>query len=156
MSAEKFSYSLVLNLPRASVWNGLFDVEVMRRCIPDCEELELVSDRQLRATVKYKIGPITRRFRSSFTITDIVPGQLVRFRRGGLTPYQGMGAFNGEARLSDEGAGTRIDASIDLEAPGAVIRLIRMLYLSNPGQASGRFAAKFEQAVRDVFGQSQV
>lgn len=155
MAIERFSRTLVMSLPRASVWNGLFDIEVMRRCIPDCEDLELVNDRQLRLTVKYKIGPISRRFRSSVTITEIVPGELVRFRRGGLVPLQGMGAFTGEARLSDEGAGTRIEAFIDLEAPGAVVRLVRMLYLSDPEEASVRFGQRFERAVLEVFGQPQ-
>ena len=153
MAEHSIATSVNFNLPRSAVWNGIFDIEVMRRCIPGCEELELVNERQLRVTVKYKIGPITRRFRTSVTITDIVPGEFVRFRRGGLEPFRGSGAFSGEARFQDNGSGTRADATITIDAPTAVVKVIKMIYFANPETASRGFVTDFEKAVHEVAGQ---
>ena len=51
--------------PPAAVWAGLNDADILRACIPGCEELEKTSDTDFRAVVKAKIGPVSARSRIS-------------------------------------------------------------------------------------------
>ena len=47
---------------REKVWDALNDPDVLRQCIPGCEELEKTSDTEFTAKVKTKIGPVSARF----------------------------------------------------------------------------------------------
>ena len=44
--------------PRQDVWDALNDPEVLKLCIPGCEELEKVSDTQFSAKVMVKVGAV--------------------------------------------------------------------------------------------------
>ena len=44
---------------REAVWAKLNDPEVLKACIPGCEELEKTEDNGFRATAKMKVGPVS-------------------------------------------------------------------------------------------------
>ena len=48
---------------REAVWAKLNDPEVLKACIPGCEELERTEDNGFRATAKMKVGPVSARFK---------------------------------------------------------------------------------------------
>jgi uncharacterized protein len=58
---------------REAVWSKLNDPDVLRACIPGCEELEKTSDNEFRATTKMKIGPVSARFKGRVTLSDFDP-----------------------------------------------------------------------------------
>ena len=62
-----------LPLPRQTVWNGLNDPEILRQCIPGCEELVKASDTEMSAKVGLKIGPMTAKFTGKVTLSDLDP-----------------------------------------------------------------------------------
>src|SRR5205809_6536666 len=48
-----------LAAPREVVWTKLNDPEVLKVCIPGCEELEKTDDTNFRAVAKMKVGPVS-------------------------------------------------------------------------------------------------
>ena len=64
-----------LAAPRDVVWAKLNDAEVLKACIPGCEELEKTSDTEFRAVAKMKVGPVSARFKGRVTLSDIDPPQ---------------------------------------------------------------------------------
>jgi uncharacterized protein len=52
-----------LAAPREAVWAKLNDPEVLKVCIPGCEELEKTEDNGFRAVAKMKVGPVSARFK---------------------------------------------------------------------------------------------
>ena len=48
--------------PREAVWRALNDPEILRQCIPGCEEIEKLSDTEMTAKVTAKVGPVKARF----------------------------------------------------------------------------------------------
>ena len=67
--------SVTIPTDRATVWKALNDPQVLQQCLPGCEELEKVSDTELRAKVLLKIGPIKARFAGDVTLSDLDPPQ---------------------------------------------------------------------------------
>ena len=65
----KDSYELPLSKER--VWAALNDEEFLKKSIPWCEKLERLSETELAAVVKLKIGPMSTRFTGSVTLSDI-------------------------------------------------------------------------------------
>ncbi|MBS0243471.1 MAG: carbon monoxide dehydrogenase subunit G [Proteobacteria bacterium] len=57
--------------PRDVVWAALNDPEVLKRCIPGCQELEQKSPTDLAAKVRLKIGPISATFAGEVTLTNL-------------------------------------------------------------------------------------
>ena len=49
-----------LAAPREAVWAKLNDPEVLKTCIPGCEELERTEDNGFRAVAKMKVGEFER------------------------------------------------------------------------------------------------
>src|SRR6478752_6690990 len=58
---------------REAVWAKLNDPEVLKACIPGCEELEKTDDGGFRATAKMKVGPVSARFKGKVTLSDLDP-----------------------------------------------------------------------------------
>src|SRR5262245_50456303 len=62
-----------LAAPREAVWAKLNDPEVLKLCIPGCEELERTEDTGYRAVAKMKVGPVSARFKGKVTLSDLDP-----------------------------------------------------------------------------------
>ena len=54
-----------LAAPREAVWAKLNDPEVLKTCIPGCEELEKTDENGFRAVAKMKVGPVSARFKGT-------------------------------------------------------------------------------------------
>ncbi len=60
-----------LPAPREAVWAKLNDPEVLKACIPGCEELEKTDDYGFRAVAKMKVGPVSARFKGKVTLSGM-------------------------------------------------------------------------------------
>ncbi|MCB1493265.1 MAG: carbon monoxide dehydrogenase subunit G, partial [Rhodobiaceae bacterium] len=54
--------------PRETVYAALNDPEILKQCIPGCEELIKHSDNELEAKVVLKIGPVKAKFGGNVTL----------------------------------------------------------------------------------------
>ena len=63
-----------IEAPLDTVWQGLNDVGILRRCIPGCEALEKLSDTNMTATVVLRIGPIKATFEGMRLLAAQRPG----------------------------------------------------------------------------------
>ena len=59
--------------PREKVWAALNDPEILKICIPGCEELNKDSETELSAKVSTKVGPVSAKFTGKVTLSDINP-----------------------------------------------------------------------------------
>jgi len=58
---------LTIPARREEVYRALNDVNVLKACIPGCEELEWGGENQLLAKVTLKIGPVKARLEESLS-----------------------------------------------------------------------------------------
>jgi carbon monoxide dehydrogenase subunit G len=58
----ELSDEIIINAPKDKVYAALNDPEVLKQCIPGCEELIKHSDTELEAKVVLKVGPVKARF----------------------------------------------------------------------------------------------
>src|SRR6185503_5435075 len=80
--------------PKEKVWAALNDPEILKQCIPGCQNLEMKSPTELTAVVKVKIGPVSATFNGevllsniqapeSYTISGEGKGGIAGFAKGG-------------------------------------------------------------------------
>src|SRR5687767_14848980 len=63
----------VLPLGRAKVYAALNDPDMLKRCIPGCEELQKLSDTEFAAVVRVELGPVKARFKGKVRLEDLDP-----------------------------------------------------------------------------------
>src|SRR5260370_34525393 len=62
-----------ITAPREAVWRALNDPEILRQCIPGCEEIVKLSDTEMTAKVTAKVGPVKAKFGGKGTPSDLDP-----------------------------------------------------------------------------------
>lgn len=60
-----------IGLSSQQVWNGLHDAEILKECIPGCEEMEKLSDAQYLAKVVAAIGPVKATFKTNIEMKKL-------------------------------------------------------------------------------------
>ncbi len=148
MATETFSHRAVVRLPRAVVFRNMLDPAILKRCVEGCEELVLDTDYRYRVIAKYKVGPLTRTFKGTVMVTEGVDGSYMKFRRGSYKPVVGSGAFSGIVQLDDHPEGTAVFIEVNVEAPAAIIKLVRMLAPTDNARLLRDYTARFEETVR--------
>lgn len=71
---EKFS----VKAPIQKLWNSLLDPEIVGPCIPGCEKVETINDKEYDSIIRAKVGFIAVRFKVRTVIEEIVPYRLIR------------------------------------------------------------------------------
>ena len=58
----ELSDEVIINAPKDQVYAALNDPDILRQCIPGCEDLIKHSDTELEAKVVLKVGPVKAKF----------------------------------------------------------------------------------------------
>jgi carbon monoxide dehydrogenase subunit G len=68
---------IIIKASQAVVYAALNDPEILKQCIPGCEELVKHSDTELEAKVVLKIGPVKAKFSGNVTLSPDAPPRAV-------------------------------------------------------------------------------
>lgn len=138
---------IVINAPRDVVYQALNDPEVLRECIPGCEELVKHSDTELEAKVVLKIGPVKAKFNGNVTLNPENPPEKFTLRGEGNGGAAGFAKGGAEVVLEDHEDGTllRYDASADIG--GKLAQLGSRLIQGTAKKLAAKFFASFAEKV---------
>ena len=89
---------------RETVWRALNDPEVLKACLPGCQEIEKTSETEMTATLALKVGPVKATFAGGVTLSDLDPPN--GYTLSGQGQGGAAGFASGEARVRLEGGKT--------------------------------------------------
>src|SRR5574341_1424923 len=69
--------SFTIAASQEEVWNFLFDIPRLSRCVPGIESVEVVDDRTYRGKLVVKVSPIKSEFSGTITLTEITAPQRI-------------------------------------------------------------------------------
>lgn len=104
--------------PLETVWNALFDPEVLARTLPGCEKLEREGN-QFKGDINVKMGPVQGKFQGKVDIIDIIDRESYTMIVDGRGPA-GFGKATAQMRVQAEGTGTRLDYDSDVQVGGKI------------------------------------
>ena len=146
--AVTMSGEVVLPADKATVWAHLNDAETLRASIPGCESLEKLSDSELQAVAKVKIGPVSARFKGKVTLSDMDPPNSYRISGQGDGGVAGFAKGGANVRLADDaGGGTRLAYDVDAQVGGKIAQLGGRLIDSTAKKLADEFFANFAKAL---------
>ncbi|MBI5129017.1 MAG: carbon monoxide dehydrogenase subunit G [Rhodopseudomonas palustris] len=142
-----------LDAPKDLVWTKLNDPEVLKQCIPGCEELEKTEDQEgFRAVAKLKVGPVSARFKGRVTLSDLDPPNGYKITgegEGGVAGFAKGGAVVG---LSDKDGGTLLSYDVEAHIGGKLAQLGQRLINGSAKKLADEFFANFSKAVQNGNG----
>ena len=146
--AVTMSGEVVLPADRPTVWARLNDAETLKASIPGCESLEKLSDTELQAVAKVKIGPVSARFKGKVTLSDMDPPNSYRISGQGDGGVAGFAKGGANVRLADEaGGGTRLAYEVDAQVGAKIAQLGGRLIDATAKKLADEFFANFARAL---------
>ena len=138
-----------IQAPKKVVYAALNDPEVLRRCIPGCEELIKLSENELEAKVVLKVGPVKARFGGNVTLDT--SGAPDRFSLTGHGNGGAAGAAKGGAdvRLIEDGGETVLAYEAKAEITGKLAQLGSRLIQSTAKKLAAKFFASFAETMME-------
>lgn len=144
------SDEILVPASRESVYRALNDPEILKSCIPGCEELTKSSDTELQAKIMLKVGPVKARF--SGTVTLDPTGAPERFTLSGQGNGGAAGFAKGgaEVELEDRGDETLLKYTAKADIGGKIAQLGSRLVLSTSKKLSAQFFQRFSEKMGGV------
>ena len=136
--------SVTLPAPPEQVWQALNDPEVLRLCIPGCEEVRQISPEEMHARVTLKLGPVRASFVGKVRLTDVRPLQ------GCTLNFEGSGGSAGFAKgssvivLTAVSEGTRLDYTTQASVAGKLGQIGGRLMDASARQMADHFFNAFK------------
>ena len=132
---------------RAEVWHALNSPEVLKACIPGCDELEKTSPTSFEATVTQKVGPVKARFKGVVELSDIVEAESYTITGAGKGGAAGFAKGGARVRLEDAGDGTRLVYEAEAKVGGKLAQLGSRLIDGFAKKMADDFFTRFQEAV---------
>ncbi len=133
-----------------SVWDALYDPEVLQACIPGCEEVVgFPKDGSVDIVVLQKVGPIKARFRGTITLDDVEKHREITLNGVGKGGAAGFVRGVARVQLSESGSETELIYDAELRVGGKIAQIGSRLV--------GGFARKFtDQCFRNLRARMQI
>ena len=132
---------------RAKVFAALNDPAVLQACIPGCESLEKVSDTELKAKVRMRIGPVSAAFSGKVTLSDIDPPNGYRISGEGQGGAAGFAKGGAVVALADDAGQTVLTYDVDAQVGGKIAQVGARLIDGTARKLADEFFGKFAAMV---------
>ena len=126
---------------RETVWQALNDPDVLRACIPGCQELERTSETSFAATVKTKVGPVSATFKGEVELEDIDPPAGYRIQGEGKGGVAGFAKGGASVRLAEDGAETVLTYDAEARVGGKLAQIGSRLIAGTARKLADQFSA---------------
>jgi carbon monoxide dehydrogenase subunit G len=140
------SDEVVIEAPRDQVYAALNDIEILKQCIPGCEELTRNDDDELEAKVVLKIGPVKARFSGTVRLDQSGAPEHFTLSGEGNGGTAGFAKGGADVTLTEETPGTtvlRYTAHADIG--GKLAQLGSRLVQSTAKKLSAKFFQSFKE-----------
>jgi len=145
--AVTMSGEIQLSAPREEVWAKLNDAEVLKVCIPGCEELNKLSDTEFQAVATTKIGPVKARFKGKVHLSDLNPPNGYKISGEGEGGVAGFAKGAAIVALSPKDGGTLLTYNVEAQIGGKLAQLGQRLVAGAAKKVADDFFEKFAAAV---------
>jgi uncharacterized protein len=136
-----------LAAPRETVWAKLNDPEVLKGCVPGCEQFERISDNEFQAVATTKIGPVKAKFKGKVQLTDLDPPNGYKISGAGEGGVAGFAKGGATVTLTDKDGGTLLIYNVEAQIGGKIAQLGQRLVVGAAKKVADDFFEKFAQAV---------
>ncbi|SHH74028.1 CoxG family protein [Marivita hallyeonensis] len=141
------SDSRVIAAPPEEVWAAILDADVLKQCVPGCQEMTGSPEDGFEATVVQKVGPVKATFKGQVTLSDMVPGQSLTLSGEGKGGAAGFAKGGADVTLKPVEGGTELHYEVDAKVGGKLAQLGSRIIDGFAKKMADQFFANFQQTV---------
>ncbi len=139
-----------IEAPRARVWRGLNDTEMLKQCIPGCREIVRLSETELEATAVLKVGPVKAPFKGKVTLSDLDPPNSYRITGEGKGGVAGFARGEALVSLADADGATVLTYTATATVGGKLAQVGQRLLDATANKMAADFFGRFAEAIDDL------
>lgn len=140
----------IINRPPEQVWPMLFDPEVLKKCIPGCEEVIQTQPDSYMAKVSLKIGPIKARFAGNISIENALSPEYCEIYGTGDGGLAGFAKGQATVNFAKIGAETELRYVVEAQIGGKLAQIGSRLLKSTTDKLSREFFASFRSHIDEI------
>ena len=131
----------------ATVWAALLDPEVLKACIPGCQEMTGSPEEGFEAVVVQKVGPVKATFKGAVSVSDIVPGESCTISGEGKGGAAGFAKGGAKVALAPTAEGTQLSYEVEAHVGGKLAQLGSRLIDGFARKMADQFFERFQNVV---------
>jgi carbon monoxide dehydrogenase subunit G len=143
----EMSGTRVIKADRETIWAALNNAEVLKACIPGCDELTGSPEEGFEAKVTQKVGPVKAKFTGVVELSNIVELQSYTISGEGKGGAAGFAKGGANVALADVEGGTELSYQVDAKIGGKLAQLGSRLIDSFAKKMADDFFQRFQDAV---------
>jgi carbon monoxide dehydrogenase subunit G len=109
--------------PREAVWDALNDPEILKQCIPGCEEMVRNGENGFDAKVVAKVGPVRAKFGGTVELSNIDPPNGYTISGQGQGGAAGFAKGGATVKLAEDGEDTVLSYTVDASVGGKLAQI---------------------------------
>ena len=141
---------IVINATIDQVYAALNDPDVLKKCIPGCEELVQHSDTELEAKVVLKVGPVKARFGGEVTLDKSGAPDVFSLSGQGNGGAAGHAKGGADVTLTADGDTTVLKYVAKAQIGGKIAQLGSRLIQGTAKNLAGKFFTSFAKVMEDA------
>jgi carbon monoxide dehydrogenase subunit G len=138
-----------IEAPRDAVWQALNDPDILKQCIPGCQEIDKESDTAFSARVKSKIGPVSATFKGKVTLSDLDPPNGYTISGEGQGGVAGFAKGGARVTLEEDGSATLLRYTADGQVGGKLAQVGARLVEGTAKKVADDFFTRFNELVSE-------
>ena len=140
-----------IDAPVETVWAALNDPDILKECIPGCDELNKKSDTEMEAKVTLKIGPIKSTFGGQVELKNINAPHSYTIEGKGDGGVAGFAKGGADVVLEPDGDGTLLKYTAKADVGGKMAMMGSRLIQSTSKKLAGQFFSCMNAKISDGY-----
>lgn len=144
----KMTGEYAIPAPRQEVWQALNDTEVLKHCIPGCDEIVKRSDTEFDAKVTAKVGPVKARFAGRVSLSNLDPPNAYTISGEGTSGAAGFAKGSADIKLEEHDGGTILRYTVAATVGGKLAQVGGRLIDATANRMADQFFSRFAERLR--------
>lgn len=143
----QLSDSRTINADVATVWAALLSPEVLKECVPGCQEMTGSPEEGFEAVVVQKVGPVKATFKGGVTLSQMVEPVSLKISGEGKGGAAGFAKGGADVRLEAGGDQTMLHYDVEAKVGGKLAQLGSRIIDGFAKKMADQFFDNFQNAV---------
>ena len=145
----KLTGSYKLNLKKEDIWKALNDPNILKQCIPGCENFDKINNTHFSVTATNQIGPMNATFSGDVNLSNIKENESYTLSGEGQSSV-GFANGSAEVKLLEQDGVTTLNYEVNINVGGKIAQLGSRLINGVAKKMSDYFFGRFADIVSPI------
>jgi hypothetical protein len=113
----------LIEAPQQLVWDSLNSSDILKKCLPGCESVEVVSEEEFKIVLMAVVGPLRIRFKGKLSISDAKKPSSCHMAFEGQGGVAGFGKGTADVDLQKVDGGTQLNYRATAQVGGKLAQV---------------------------------